>query len=177
MQNEQILEILYGNRKEYKGTKIMRELLEGNVEFKNIIIEGISSGKINGFDDELWNKIDNQNIRGINSFLDVFKEGANLGYCTVAAKQLSYSFPNDCLIAGGVVEYLKGTENSDDGSHTWIVWNGKIYDTTFMSVIDLDYASKLKYLQENIYNPLKDDKYCAAKEFTNDPNLNTGKRK
>lgn len=177
MQNEKILEILYGDRKEYKGTKIMRELLENNEEFRNIIIEGIKSGKIDGFDDELWTKIDNQNIVRINSFLDVFKEGANLGYCTVAAKQLSYSFPNDCLIAGGVVEFLKGTENSKDGSHTWIVWNGKIYDTTFMVSIDLEYANRLKYVQENIYNPMEDDKYCARKEFTNDPSLNTSRKR
>ena len=176
MENEKILEILYGERKDYKGTGIMRDLLADNEEFKNIILEGIKLGKILGFDDELWDKIDSQNIRGINTFLDVFKEGANLGYCTVAAKQLSYSFPNDCRIAGGVVDYLQGTKNSEDGSHTWIVWNGKIYDTTFMLSIDLEFANKLKYIQENIYNPLDDDNYCATKEFTNDPTINPGRK-
>ena len=155
----------------------MRDLLGSNKEFRDAIIEGIKSGKVAGFSENLWSRVENQNIVGINSFLDVFKEGANLGYCTVAAKQLSYSLPNGCLIAGGVVEYLKGTENSEDGSHTWIVWDKKIYDTTFMMIIDYDFSKKLKYIQENIIDPLKDKYYVERKVFTNDKNLGSNPKK
>ena len=176
MENEKILEFLYGERKDYKGTNIMRELLINNEDFKNIIIEGIKLGAICSFEDELWDKLDNQNIRGSMGFLEGFKEGKNLGGCTIWAKQLSYSLPDGCQIAGGTVEYLKGTVNSEDGEHTWVVWNRKIYDTTFMLTIDLQFANNLKYVQENIYNPLSDSFYAAAKEFTNDTSLISGRK-
>lgn len=176
MENENILRHIYEDKFDYKGTEIMKQLFYNNEEFRNIIIEGIKTGKVSGFPKELWDKIEKQNIRRINSFLDVFKEGANLGYCTPASKQLSYSLPDGCLIAGGVVEYLKGTKNSMDGSHTWVVYDGKIYDTTLMLMIDLDFASKLKYKQERIDNPLLDSNYRAAKEFTNDTELSSNKK-
>lgn len=168
---EQILEILYGDRKDYKGTNIMKELLNINAEFKTLIINGIKTGKIIGFTDELWDKIENQNMRRVNSFTEVFEKGYNLGNCTNTATQLSLSFPNDCLIGCGIVDYLKGTLNSENGEHTWIVWKGKIYDPTFMIIIDNEYSKKLKYNQTDIYNPNSNSMYSAEKDFTNDPNL------
>lgn len=177
MQVEQILEILYGDRTEYKGTKIMRDLLNNNEEFKKLIIEGIKDGKVYGFSEELWNKIDSQNMRKLDSFTKVFEKGYNLGNCTNIARQLSFSFPNDCMIGCGVVDFLKGTINSEDGSHTWVVWNKKVYDSTFMLIIDLEYSKKMKYEQKDIYNPNSESMYRTAKEFTNDFNLNSGKKR
>lgn len=171
---EDIINILYGDRKDYKGTKLIRNLLQNNLEFRNIILEGIKNNKITGFSEELWTMIDNQNIRGINSFLDVFVDGANIGYCTVASKQLSYSF-DSCFIAGGVNKYLVNSTNSIDGSHTWIVRNNKIYDTTFMLEIDRSFEGKLGYIEENRYDPNLDRIYKAAKEFTNDKELSIKK--
>ena len=99
--------------------------------------------------------------------MELFKQGKNIGKCTSASEQVSYSFPDDCEIAGGVMDYLKGTEGSIDGSHTWIVWKNKIYDTTFMVSIDLDYAKKMGYKQENIYRPASRESYYMRKEMVN----------
>ena len=112
------------NRCEYKCFDVLRSvILDENVN--RIIGEGIVNGEITGFDDELWQKIHNQNIRGINNFEDVFRDGANIGYCTVASKQVSYSF-NSCYICGGILPLLIGTRNCTDGSHTWIECDGKL---------------------------------------------------
>ena len=61
------------NRCEYKCFDVLRSvILDENVN--RIIGEGIVNGEITGFDDELWQKIHNQNIRGINNFEDVFRD-------------------------------------------------------------------------------------------------------
>ena len=111
-----------------------------------------------------------QNIRGINSFEDVFIDGANLGYCTVAAKQLSYSL-NTCYICGGVLPILAGTNNCPDGSHTWISADSKVIDTTLMLIIDENYSKSIGYIEENRYNPNVDPIYLATKEWTNDKGI------
>ena len=76
---------------------------------------------------ELWLKLKNQNLRspGVNSFIDVFAEGYNQGYCTVCAKQVSYSL-DTCYLCGGVLPLIKGTINCPDGTHTWIEYQNKI---------------------------------------------------
>lgn len=169
---EELLDVLYGNRKNYKGNEQTKYLLINNPEFRNMIIEGIKENKINGFSEELWVKIANQNVRGINSFEDVFEDGANIDHCTVASKQLSYSF-NSCLIAGGTNKYLINSPfaKEKDGRHTWIIKNQFIYDTTFMLIISKDYEQKLGYIEENAYDPNMDSIYLATKEFTNDKSL------
>lgn len=158
------------SRKEYKCFLELKKLLNENKDFKKIVEDGINKGLIRGFDEELWKKIFSQNIRGISNFVNVFRDGANLGYCTVASKQLSYSL-DDCFIVGGVLPLLEGTVNCEDGSHTWIVYNGEIIDTTLMLIIKEEYATKLGYIEENRYNPNLDPIYLATKEFTNDVNL------
>lgn len=157
-------------RKDYKCYLLLEKLLKENAEFRKIITDGVLNGVIAGYTADIWEKIAAQNIRGIDSFEDVFRDGANIGYCTVAAKQLSYSF-NGCFLCGGVVSYLKDTPNCKDGSHTWLVVNGKIIDTSLMIVIDENYSKKLGYVEENRYNPMVDPFYVAAKDFTLDKNL------
>jgi len=105
------------SRKNYKCYSELKRLLIENETFRNIIINGVKENKIIGFPEELWSKINSQNIRTINNFEDVFRDGANIGYCTVASKQLSYSLDN-CNLCGGVLPILKGTINCEDGSHT-----------------------------------------------------------
>ena len=85
------------DKKEYKCYSELLKLLSQNQEFKNAIVQGVKEGKIRRFDEELWEKIRTQNIRAINNFEDVFIDGTNIGYCTVASKQLSYSL-DDCYI-------------------------------------------------------------------------------
>jgi len=165
MEIEQLL--ITEKKKEYKCYEELRKLINNNESFRNFLLEGCINGKITGFTEDIWEKIKNQNIRRINSFEEVFRDGANIGYCTVAAKQLSYSFEN-CYLCGGVLPILKGSKNCEDGSHTWLEVQNKIIDTTLMLVIDKDYAIKLGFNEQNRYNPNLDPVYLAAKEFTND---------
>ncbi|MBQ8892051.1 MAG: hypothetical protein IJ068_04220 [Bacilli bacterium] len=163
-------ELISSERSNYKCFDLLKKLFIENTEFRNIIIEGTMNHKIFGFTDELWTKIHDQNIRGIDNFESVFRDGANIGYCTVAARQLSYSIDNP-YICGGTVKYLINTPNSIDGSHTWILNDNYIIDTTFMLIIDKEYANKLGYIEENRYNPNIDPIYNAAKDFTLDTAL------
>ena len=167
-------ELIEEDKFDYKCFDELKRLLNENEYFKNIVIEGYKNGKIFGFPNELWDKIKSQNIRRINSFEDVFKDGTNIGYCTVASKQLSYSF-NSCFLCGGILPLLKGTKNCLDGSHTWIQYNDYIIDTTLMLIIHLKYAEKIGYIEENKYNPNNDPIYLSAKEFTNDKSLKQSK--
>lgn len=165
-----LLEFLAGERQEYKCYDELKRLLTEDENFRKIIEEGIASGKIRGFDKELWEKIRTQNIRRINSFEDVFIDGANIGYCTVASRQLSFSL-NSCYICGGVLPILKGTRNCVDGRHTWISHGDEIIDTTLMLILKEEYSPKIGYIEENRYNPNVDPIYSAAKDFTNDSSL------
>lgn len=162
--------LILEDKKDYKCFSELKRLLKENEEFKQVIVSGVEQGKIKGFDLELWNKIRRQNIRIINNFDDVFFNGSNIGYCTVASKQLSYSL-DECYLCGGILPVLSGTANCEDGSHTWILYNNEIIDTTLMLIIDEDYADKLGYVEENRYDPNVDPIYIAAKQFTNDSTL------
>lgn len=166
-----ILETIIGSDKyNYKCYKVLKDLFEKNENFRNTIISGIKSNMISSFSDELWEKIKSQNIRRINNFEDVFKEGANIGYCTVTSKQLSFSF-NDCYICGGILPLLVNTKNCKDGSHTWIEYEDSIIDTSLMLVINKALKQKLGYIEENRYNPNDDKIYRATKEWTLDTNI------
>ena len=163
----ELLDILIDeNTKEYKCYDVLKKLLNENEEFRKIVTEGCISGKIRGFDEDLWNKIKMQNLRKPYTFETVFKEGANIGTCTVTAKQLSYSFPY-CYLCGGILPLIKGTRNSEDGSHTWMLYKGEVYDTTLMLIMDEDYTKKIGYIETRRDNPNMDPKYMSAKEFTN----------
>lgn len=164
------------NRKHYKCYDELKKILSENDQIKSIIVHGYANGKISGFTEEMWESIQKQNIRRIDNFEDVFRDGANIGYCTVASKQLSYSL--DCpYICGGTLSLLEGTKNCKDGSHTWICNQKKIIDTTLMLIIDETYASYLGYVEENRYNPNLDPIYRAAKEFTLDPSIKNRRTK
>ena len=156
----------------YKCYDTFKTLLETNEAFRNVISQGITDGKIAGFDTEIWQGLAEQNLRSpmVKSFVDVFEAGANQGYCTVCAKQFSYSL-DTCYLCGGVLPILKGTANCPDGSHTWIEYQDKIIDTTLMLIIDTSLKNNLGYIEENRYNPNEDKVYSAAKEFTNDASL------
>ena len=178
MQIENILEILYGDRKDYKSTQLMRELLEKDEKFKDLIVEGIKSGNIYSWSEELWTKLDNQNFREKYSLVsDAFKDGHNLGRCLVYSEYVSYSIPLGCFIASGTVDYLKGTVNSPEGKHTWIEYENVIYDTTFMMCIKKAFLKKLNYNEDFKTNPNKNPMYSSAKDFANDPFLNPNRKR
>lgn len=159
----------------YRCFDTLKEKLQQE-SFRKIIEQGVKEGKIKGFTEDIWKKIEEQNIRGIDSFEDVFRNGANIGYCTVASKQLSYSF-NNIYLCGGTLPILEGTTNSPDGRHTWILDKNNIIDTSLMLIIDKSYQEKIGYIEENRYNPMIDPIYCATKEFTLDKNLKSKENK
>ncbi len=170
MNINEIMDYLYtAKNKDFKCYDTLKALLEKDEKFKETITKGIKENKIWGFDEELWSKIDNQNMRSpqVNSFTDVFRDGFNQGYCTVCAKQVSYSL-NTCNLCGGVLPILKGTTNCPEGAHTWIEYENTVIDTTLMLIIDKEYSKELGYIEENRYNPNEDPIYSRAKDFTND---------
>lgn len=158
------------HRKEYKCYNELKKLIVNNPKFKAVLIKGIVTGKVYGFPEELWEKIDEQRIRRISSFEDVFRDGVNIGYCTVAAKQLSYSF-NDVYLCGGTLPILEGSTNCPNGSHTWISSEGNVIDTTLMLIINEEYSKEFGYIEENRYDPSIDSIYNATKEFTLDKSV------
>lgn len=176
MESDYLLQVLIPDeKKDYKCFDELKRLIMEKQQFKDIIIQGVIKGKIEGFPNELWEKIQNQNIRTIDNFELVFQDGYNIGYCTVASKQLSFSL-SSCYICGGILPILKGTRNCVDGSHTWVSTNKKIIDTSLMLIIDEDYAELLGYQEENRYNPECSPIYVAAKEWANDMSLKGRKR-
>lgn len=167
-----IKKIALSGEEDWKCFDTLKVLLNSNEEFRKVISEGISTKEITGFGEELWEKLDKQNMRSseINSLLEVFRDGHNQGRCTVMAKQVSYSL-NNCYICGGELPILKGTVNCPDGSHTWIEHKGYIIDTTLMLCINNNLVKEIGYIEQNKIDPTKDPLYVVAKETANDPNL------
>lgn len=159
-------------RKEYKCFDLLKDLYSNNIEFREMIDNGIKLGKIHGFNEDIWNLINSQNIRKVNNFEDIFLSGYNIGSCTITSKQLSYSYDH-VLICGGDAKFLANTKNSDEkGKHTWMLKDKIIYDTSLMLLIDEDYAYEyLGYVELRRDNPMNDKMYVAVKDFTRDTYL------
>ena len=169
---EEIIKQIDPERSDWHCYDTLKNLLAKNNEFQETILKGLKEGKISGFGEELFEKLDRQNLRapGVKSFLEVLQAGYNQGYCTVASKQVSYSL-NRCYICGGVLPILAGTQNCQDGSHTWIEHEGYIIDTTLMLIISNQYKDMIGYVEQNRYDPNVDPIYQSTKEFTNDASL------
>lgn len=162
-------------RKNYLCFDLLKKLYNEKPSFKRIIDQGFENGEVVGFPEELWNRIDDQNVRGIDSFEQIFKEGYNIGGCTVVSKQLSYSF-DSCTLCSGLLPLIEGTKNSPIGEHSWMQSGGIIYDTTLMLCLTNTIAEQLGYQKEVEYNPHTSNIYMATYEFTNDPSFKTKKR-
>lgn len=158
-------------RKSYKCFEMLKYYYDTDPEFAEFLKSGVLSGKVIGYDDELWNKMASLNVRDSINFEEAFGEGFNVGNCTKFSKYLSYcfSYPQIC---GGTLPLIKGSKNSPDGRHTWISFKGMIYDTSLMLIMEEAYAKKgLKYDEENRYNPNFSPSYSAAKDFATDRNF------
>ena len=55
--------LIINGTENYKCYDILKNLYASNPELKKIIDEGIESGKVSGFSQGLWEKLDMQNIR------------------------------------------------------------------------------------------------------------------
>ena len=69
-------------RRDFKCFEILKYYYETNPEFAVFIKEGILSGKVKGFSDDLWNKMALLNVRAKKNFEEAFSEGYNIGNCT-----------------------------------------------------------------------------------------------
>ena len=160
MELEKIL--ISEERKDYKCFDLLRELLK-NEEFVKVVRKGIEGGKITGFSEDVWTKIYNQNTGVVENYFDEdFKVGRNIGDCSMFSQRLSYSF--DKTICGGTLSWLKGTRNSPDGRHMWMVSQGFIYDTSLMLIIDERFSKELGYDQLTKYDISKFPYYDSSWE-------------
>jgi len=158
MELEKIL--ISEERKDYKCFDLLRELLK-NEEFAGMVKRGIEEGMISGFSTDVWTKIYNHNIGIYESYFDEdFKKGYNIGDCSKFSQRLCYSYDN--LFCGGTLSWLKGTRNSPDGRHMWMVSRGYIYDTSLMLVIDERFAQEFGYIQMGKYDISKSAFYDAT---------------
>lgn len=159
-------------RENYKCYDLIKNILKNNDEIANIINDGLISGKIRGFDENLLQKFNELNIRWPVKDLDeVLKMGGNIGGCTTMAYQLSFLFDN-CYKCAGFLPIVKGTKNSDDGRHTWVESeNGWIFDTSLMLIIHNSYKDKLGYIENirELYSSLRF--YSIQKEFALDKSI------
>ena len=138
-----------------KAFSLFWQVYHGNSDFSNIIDEGFKNGKIRFFNDEEWNKINNQNfvspVSEMKEFRDMFLFGYNVGNCVNTSRQLSYSYHNVDII-----------------------------DTSLMLVIDKSLKSALGYIEEQrltSFQLARSRNYQARKEFANDRSLNRNWKK
>jgi len=123
-----------------KAFELFWKIYHNNCDFYKIVNENFINGKIRFFNDDEWNKINDQNfvspIEEMKDFKDMFLLGYNIGNCVGASRQLSYSY-SDVDIVSGILPILKGTLNAErEGGHCWLETPDKIIDTSLMLVID-----------------------------------------
>lgn len=126
----------------YKCYDLLLSLMK-NSEFNEIIKNGIELGYIKSFPQKLWEDLDKYKY-----FIDGLESGNNIGNCRKWAEYISYLFPFS-YICSGYNQFLKNTKNSTNGEHFWMTIDGKIYDTTFMLIIDDYYMKKMGYDQRS----------------------------
>ena len=107
-----------------KAFALFWQIYHEKSDFYKIINENFVNGNIRFFNDNEWNKINNQNfispIREMREFGDMFLLGYNIGNCVGASRQLSYSY-NNVDIVSGILPILKGTLNVEkECGHCWL---------------------------------------------------------
>lgn len=167
-----------------KAFELFWHIYRENSDFYNLINENFKNGKIRFFNDNEWEKINNQNfispVKEMKEFIDMFLLGYNIGNCVGASRQLSYSY-SDVDIVSGILPILKGTLNAEkEGGHCWLETANSIIDTSLMLVIDKSLKSDLGYIEEQRLTSSQlasFPNYQARKAFVNDKSLNSNKRK
>lgn len=163
-------------RKDYLCFDMLKQLYNTNPEFKEFIDKGLKEQKISGFTEELWKAIEAQNIRGLKTFEDVFKDGYNIGGQTVVSRQLSYSFP-ECTLCTGTLPIVMDSKLIDEETYSWMTSDGYIYDTALMLIMDREYANRLGYQYVIEYDPHQDPIYQETYEFTNNQEIKNARNR
>ena len=163
--------LIYDDMMDFKCFNVLKEKLNEDKQFREKVKEGIKAGLITKFPRDIIDNFNELNIRAPFKPIQILIDGANIGTCTYMSKLVSYSL-SSCYICGGTLKVLEGTQNSPDGRHTWISYNGNILDTTLMIQINEKFKEQLGYTEENRHNPNIDPIYSSAKEFANDKSIN-----
>lgn|SRR5574344_2800629 len=178
MTNEEIIIFLLGERKDIKGSLLLRQLLQ-NEEYKKLVENGIKNESIYPLlTDKLMDEMEYQNCRCYSSLKDIFIDGKNIGTCNQTSTELSYMM-NDVDLVGGHNKFFIGTSASVDGVHSWIEDSKYVYDTSTLMIVDKKYISDLDYVEDKrytSYNLAQNQLYQSAKEFACDRSLNTHKK-
>lgn len=74
----------------------------------------------------------------------VYGLGLNIGQCGITSTYLARIFPKSEFV-NGILPLLKGTKNSKDGNHAWIINDGYLLDPTLRLILPLEVANKLGY--------------------------------
>ncbi len=162
-----------------KAFELFWDIYHKNPDFYKIITENLANGKVRFFNDNEWNRINNQNFvsltKDATEFIDIFLLGYNIGDCVGVSRQLSYSYDNVDIVSG-ILPVLKGTLNAEkEGGHCWLETKDSIIDTSLMLVIDKSLKGELGYIEEQRLTAAQlssSSFYQARKEFVNDKNLN-----
>lgn len=158
-----------------KAFDLFWNFYNNDLKFKELISKNFELGKIRFFDADEYDKITSQNFISpfpdVNTFMELFIKGYNIGNCVGTARQLSYSY-NLIDIVTGTLPMLKGTLNAEkEGGHCWLETEDEIIDTTFMLVIKKELKDKFGYIEEERLTAKdlrKMQFYQARKELVND---------
>lgn len=166
-----------------KAFELFWQIYHTNADFRTLLEEHLSTGKVRFFDQNEWDKIKSQNFISPTpeavEFLDMFSLGYNIGDCVGTSRQLSYSY-NDVDIVSGVLPILKGTRNAEkEGGHCWLETPKTIIDSSLMLVIDRSLKSAFGYIEEQrltSFQLASFSQYQARKEFVNDSSIQCERR-
>lgn len=164
----------------FKGFKLLTDLMTKNEEFRDKIHRYIECGLIRLFDDREWEKIKKQNFMYANDdmkdFYDVFVKGLNIGSCKRTGWQLSYSY-DDVDIVEGDLPILIGTLNAEKfGGHCWLETKDTIIDTSFLLVIDKSLKDEFGYHETERATAeqlARAERYQEPKRYVNDESIRT----
>ncbi len=133
---------------EYKGFDLVKDLIIQYPDFAVSLNNALENKKAKFWGDDVFDIFRKQRQLTKHSVEEHFIYGKNIGACTTMSRQLAYSLP-EAIIEGGIVEILRNTFNSEEGSHTWVLSNGLIYDSTLMLVFDESLKQQFSYITEN----------------------------
>ena len=91
---------------------------------------------------------------------DLIKQDLHIGNCGLISILMSLLF-DDCSILFGKNEYLKGTVNSPNGEHAWLLVGDSIYDMTLFIQLKQEEEMILGYM-ENFEIRKKELLNCVA---------------
>jgi hypothetical protein len=170
---EEIINYLLGERRDIKGSDLLKEMLK-NDKFRILIEKGILTGMIKPLlTDEFIQRMELQNCRGYSSLLNIFVDGKNIGTCNATSTELSYMLP-DIDLVGGINPFFIGTPASPDGIHSWLEDERQLYDTSTLMIVDKSYIKALDYNENKRftkYDLLMNKYYQSAREFACDRSL------